>query len=222
MASRLAASCSTFSFGEYDCDACIRMTTSFQTLMTSIADAHRRFAEVWETTKAEELRKRGLSPHDSLALPMEDLWQVNHVAYTAAKSEAAERDRLLRELFGLLPDPVTTDTNGIDAIFEFLEVDVLAHRCGYTKAWYYHRLKRVQLTPKQVERLRRHCLDVCSAKGNRPEISKLARLMVRHADAPLITDLSALVKGKSEFARRKARKVLQVILNGRPDLRGRS
>lgn len=199
------------------------MPTSLQTLMTNIADAHQRFVEVWETAKAEELRRRGLSPDESLALPTEELWQVNNVAYTAAASDAAERDRLLRELFGLLPpDPATTDANGIDAILEFLEVDVLAHRCGYTKAWYYHRLKRVQLTPKQVERLRRHCLDVCSAKGNRPEISKLARLMVRHADAPLITDLSALVKGKSEFARRKARKVLQVILNGRPDLRGRS
>ena len=191
--------------------------------MTNIADAHQRFVEVWETAKAEELRRRGLRPEESLALPAEELWQVNNVAYTAAARDAAERDRLLRELFGLLPpDPATTDANGIDAILEFLEVDVLAHRCGYTKAWYYHRLKRVQLTPKQVERLRRHCLDVCSAKGNRPEISKLARLMVRHADARLITDLSALVKGKSEFARRKARKVLQVILNGRPDLRGRS
>ena len=199
------------------------MPTSLQTLMTNIADAHQRFVEVWETAKAEELRRRGLRPEESLALPAEELWQVNNVAYTAAAREAAERDRLLRELFGLLPpDPATTDANGIDAILEFLEVDVLAHRCGYTKAWYYHRLKRVQLTPKQVERLRRHCLDVCSAKGNRPEISKLARLMVRHADARLITDLSALVKGKSEFARRKARKVLQVILNGRPDLRGRS
>jgi hypothetical protein len=196
------------------------MTTSLQTLMTSIADAHRRFAVVWETTKAEELRKRGLSPHDSLALPMEDLWQVNHVAYTVAKSEAAERDRLWRELLGLLPpDPVTTDTNGIDAIFEFLEVDVLAHRCGYTKAWYYHRLKRVLLTPKQVERLRRHCFHVCSAKGNRPEVGKLARLMVSHADRQLVADLTALVNGKSEFARRKARRVLEVILNGRPDLR---
>ena len=199
------------------------MPTSLQTLMTNIADAHQRFVEVWETAKAEELRRRGLRPEESLALPAEELWQVNNVAYTAAARDAAERDRLLRELFGLLPpDPATTDANGIDAILEFLEVDVLAHRCGYTKAWYYHRLKRVQLTPKQVERLRRHCLDVCSAKGNRPEISKLARLMVRHADARLITDLSALVKGKSEFARRKARKVLQVILNGRPDLRGRS
>jgi hypothetical protein len=196
------------------------MPTSLQTLMTNIADAHQRFVEVWETAKAEELQRRGLSPDESLALPTEELRHVNHVAYTAAAREAAERDRLLRELFGLLPpDPATTDANGIDAILEFLEVDVLAHRCGYTKAWYYHRLKRVQLTPKQVERLRRHCLDVCSAKGNRPEISKLARLMVRHADARLITDLSALVKGKSEFARRKARKVLQVILNGRPDLR---
>lgn len=190
--------------------------------MTNIADAHQRFVEVWETAKAEELRRRGLRPDESLALPAEELWQVNNVAYTAAARDAAVRDRLLRELFGLLPpDPATTDANGIDAILEFLKVDVLAHRCGYTKAWYYHRLKRVQLTPKQVERLRRHCLDVCSAKGNRPEISKLARLMVRHADARLITDLSALVKGKSEFARRKARKVLQVILNGRPDLRGR-
>lgn len=199
------------------------MPTSLQTLMTNIADAHQRFVEVWETAKAEELRRRGLRPDESSALPAEELWQVNNVAYTAAARDAAERDRLLRELFGLLPpDPATTDANGIDAILEFLEVDVLAHRCGYTKAWYYHRLKRVQLTPKQVERLRRHCLDVCSAKGNRPEISKLARLMVRHADARLITDLSALVKGKSEFARRKARKVLQVILNGRPDLRGRS
>ena len=196
------------------------MPTSLQTLMTNIADAHQRFVEVWETAKAEELQRRGLSPDESLALPTEELRHVNHVAYTAAAREAAERDRLLRELFGLLPpDPATTDANGIDAILEFLEVDVLAHRCGYTKAWYYHRLKRVQLTPKQVERLRRHCLDVCSAKGNRPEISKLARLMVRHAGARLITDLSALVKGKSEFARRKARKVLQVILNGRPDLR---
>jgi len=188
--------------------------------MTNIADAHQRFAKVWETTKAEELRRRGLSPHDSLALPMEELRQVNHVAYTAAEREAAERDRLLGELFGLLPqDPVTTDTDGVDAILEFLEVDVLAHRCGYTKAWYYHRLKRVVLNAKQVERLRRHCLYVCSAKGNRPEINKLARLMVNHADARLVADLSVLVNGESEFSRRKARRVLQVILNGRPDLR---
>jgi hypothetical protein len=188
--------------------------------MTNIADAHQRFANVWETTKAEELRRRGLSPHDSLALPMEELWQVNQVAYTAAEGEAAERDRLLGELFGLLPqDPVTTDTDGVDAILEFLEADVLAHRCGYTKAWYYHRLKRVQLTPKQVERLRHHCLHVCSAKGNRPEVSKLARLMVSHADAQLAAALSALVNGTSEFARRKASRVLGVIVNGRPDLK---
>jgi hypothetical protein len=207
-------------FGEYDCNACIRMPTSLQTLMTNIADAHQRFVEVWETAKAEELQRRGLSPDESLAVPTEELRQVNHVAYTAAAREAAERDRLLRELFGLLPpDPATTDANGIDAILEFLEVDVRAHRCGYTKAWYYHRLKRVQLSAKQIERLRSHCLHVCSAKGNSPEASKLARLMVSHADPQLVANLSSLVNGKSEFARRKASRVLQVILNGRPDLK---
>ena len=196
------------------------MNASLHSLMTAIATSHERFANVWESAKVAELRKRGLSPSDSLALSMEELCQVNHVAYSAAEGEAYERDRLLKKLFDLLPnDPATASAAGIDTILDFLDVDVPAHRCGYAKAWYYHRLKRVRLSPGQIQRLRNHSLRACSCKGYRPEIRRLARLMVKHADAELIAGLTALANGESEFARRKASRILQIVLNGRTDLR---
>src|SRR5262249_7002200 len=76
---------------------------------------------------------------------------------------------------------VAGESTAVDEVIELLEVDVAAFRVGYTKEWYYRKLKALQLGPKQIERLRKIALQRCVSQEHRREDSELRRLMIRLA-----------------------------------------
>lgn len=197
----------------------------YRDLMERIRQSHQEFTEVWNRVRTTELLKRNIDPRDdSLANQerMEKIWKANGVAYETARPQSDRRDDFLSILFEELPfeDFLEGRTEAIDAILDFLEIDVLAFRCGYVKQWCYHKLKSLPVNQKQTERLRRLALDLCQCSGQRRELRELARLLIKLADKPLLQELRLLAdEPENKYTRQKAQRVLQVILNSRLDLR---
>jgi hypothetical protein len=196
----------------------------YHDLMERIRDSHQEFSAVWNRVKAEELRKRGLEPGDDIWIGdrMEKVWEANGVAYQAARPQSDRRDEFLTILFDELPfeEFLEDKPEAIDAILDFLEIDVLAFRCGYAKQWCFHNLKSLTLNQKQKMRLQQLTIAMCQYKGQREELRELARLMIPLADTALIQQLHDLAEsGDNEYVRRKAERVLKVVLNSRHDLK---
>jgi hypothetical protein len=193
----------------------------YRRLMEQIRLAHQAFKTSW--TDARTATLKSLSPGGG-APSREDLARANRVAYQAAQSLADRRNGLLGELFGEHLGPLhdgllAGDPDAVDAIIDFLEVDVPAFRCGYAKQDYLRRLKTVPLTDQHEARLRRYGLHLCTTPAHRREIREAARLMIRVADQDLVNQLRALTTGPNGAIRTKVTNVLGIVLNGRPDLR---
>jgi len=186
--------------------------------MERIRETHQEFTEVWNSMRTAELRKHGIGPD----YRMEIVWEANGVAYKAARPQSDRRDEFLSILFDELPfkDFLEGKLEAINSILDFLEIDVLAFRCGYAKQWCFHKLKVLPLNEKQIVRLRQLVVAMCQYKGQREELRELARLMIKVADKPLIKDLQGLTRnGDNEYVKQKAERVLNVILNSRHDLK---
>jgi hypothetical protein len=153
--------------------------------------------------------------------PVEMHWEANSPAYEAAEPHAVVRDEATQQLFGMLPIEEFGSGNpqAIDAMLDFLEVDVPAFRCGYFKEWCYRRLKGLPLTPEQEQRLRQLAVDLSQARGYRREIIELTRLMIKLADKPLMVRLHQLVTMRNKHIQKRARRMLTIIEHNRIDLR---
>jgi hypothetical protein len=193
--------------------------------MEAIRQAHQEFSDVWSSVRSAEIARRGgrgTAELQDSSVPMKTVWAANGVAYRAAQPQSDRRDELLAALIDDLPleELLEGVPEAIDAVLDFLETDVLAFRCGYVKAWCLRKLKTLHLNRRQQERLRKLTVSMCEWPGQRHEFRELARLMIRVADAPLFQQLCALARQSSSiYTRRKAQRVRDVILNGRPDLR---
>lgn len=195
----------------------------YRELMEQIRDAHQEFSRVWNEVRASELNKRGIDSVENLVKTnrYEKLWEANGVAYKKAQPYSDMRDQYSVALYEVIPFKEFDEGHheAIDAVIDFLEVNVLAFGCGYVKQECLHTLKRLPLDDEQSQRLRRLMVDMCQWKGNRRELRELARLMIRLADKSLIEDLRKLVStSENKYTRRKAERALQIILNGRHDL----
>ena len=71
----------------------------------------------------------------------------------------------------------------------------------------------------QGARLRHLAYNLCRGHNYGREIADMARLMIRLADKPLIQELRRLSEGSDELARQKSKRMLDVILHHREDLR---
>ena len=196
----------------------------YRKLMEEIRQAHLEFKQVWESVRADELAKQGVKigkgrrPNEG----WRNVWDANRVAYRAAQSKADRRDELLILLFDELPfeEFMRGESAAIDAILDFLEIDVMAFRCGYAKEDCLRVLKRFDLTPQQVERLKRLTLAMCQFRGQRRELADLTRLMIPLADQNFLRDLEDLSLNVDDLHnKRKVERVLKVILHNRPDLK---
>lgn len=130
----------------------------------------------------------------------------------------------MSELFEILcpyyDGVVRGEGTAIDAVLDFLEIDIPAFRAGYAKEWYYRRLKRMQLTDSHKERIKKLGMALLKQPDYRREWKELARLLIRVADQDLVTCLAALVTSDSSpFVKRRASRILESILNERHDLR---
>lgn len=111
------------------------------------------------------------------------------------------------------------EAKAIDAVIEFAEVDMPAFRCGYTKQWFFRKLKSLPLNKTQEARLRQLAYNLCRGPNYGREIADMGRLMIRLADKPLIRELRALAESSDELVRKKSQRMLDVVLHHRKDLR---
>lgn len=201
--------------------SCMSEHGDYRRLMEHIRNAHQAFSKAW--TEARTAALNGLSLNERSA-SWEQVWQANGIAYEAAQPLEDRRDRLLGELFEKHLGPLhegflSGDSDAVNAIIDFLEVDVPAFRCGYAKEDYLRRLRAVPITDEHQGRLRQYGLRLCSTPVHRREIRYAGRLMIRVADQGLVDRLRALTTSENEWIRKKSTKMLGVVLNGRGELR---
>lgn len=110
------------------------------------------------------------------------------------------------------------DSEAIDSVLDFVEIDIPAFRCGYAKEWYFRKLKYLPLNETQKARLRQLAYKLCRSPNYRREFAYIARLMIKLADKPLIRELQKLSKSPDELVQKKAEHMLNVILHHRKDL----
>ncbi len=188
-------------------------------IMLQIQDAHRDHMQVWNKVRSEYLVSKGFQ--DWREAPHEIVWEANGPAYETARPHWNRMAASMESLFGLLPfdDFYDGDSKSIDAILDFLEVDVLAFRCGYIKAGVYRQLKSVELNEKQSERLRNHCLQVCQMKNWLREFEELSRLMIKLANREFVRQIEVLQGQKyGGYTNRKALALRKKLGHHRPDL----
>jgi len=177
----------------------------YRELLERIKEAHRRHADAYH--KARSTYGVSRKAHEATA-------QEREAFYAELKFFDEGVIQPLTKVF-LAGEPVA-----VSEVIELLEVDVPAFRVGYTKEWYYRKLKRVQLSPAQAERLKAIAMLRCSSKEYRREDSELRRLMIRLADHQFLQSLRNLPVSTNPYVRRKRALMLEVILRGRKDLVG--
>jgi hypothetical protein len=102
-----------------------------------------------------------------------------------------------------------------DKVIDFLETDIPAFRTGYEKEFYLRHLKGVSLSELQRERLREIALRICRNDTFRRELRDWARLMIVLADNRFISNLQEIVESTPWPEHRKARFMLEIILQNR-------
>ncbi len=125
---------------------------------------------------------------------------------------------LFNELEKYEKDFLAGDSEAIDSVINFLEIDIPAFRSGYAKENYLRKLKSLALNENQKKRLRNLAFNLCSSDSYRREFRYLVRLMIKIADADFIEKLKTLEKESHGIIRFKVNKMLIIILQNRKDL----
>ncbi len=173
-------------------------------LLEGIRDAHSEHARAYQTARSK--------------------FGTNRKAHEATEAELQELKRRVEFFYRMILHPLQEPflaghSPAIDEIVTFLEVDVAAFRSGYSKEWYYRKLKALKLNATQVERLQEIALKRCASLEYRREDSELRRLMIRLADSEFVQRVRALPDSPNVRVQRKKTPMLEVILRGRKDLR---
>jgi len=194
--------------------------SEYRDLMEQIRCAHQAFATAWAEERAAALVT--ISPKKS-AFSWNEIWKANGVAYKAAQPLADRRNHLIQELFSNHLGPLhegfqSGDPDAVNAIIDFLQIDVPAFHCGYAKEDYLRKLKAIELTEEHRERLRQYGLRLCGMPQHRREIAKAGRLMILVANREFVEELQKLANGDSRWIKDRASKMLAVVQNGRKDL----
>ncbi|MBI5092658.1 MAG: hypothetical protein HZB26_09485 [Candidatus Hydrogenedentes bacterium] len=152
----------------------------------------------------------------------------NHSAretYRLLDREYEKRNQVVAEFYELLSPLWGPFLSGapkaVDAVLDFLEVDVPAFRVGYAKEWFYRRLKRVPLSEQQRSRLLDIAIAILGQPGYRREWLALSRLLIVLADGTLISRLERLSRlGETDFVKRRATLVLEKVIANSKVYRG--
>ena len=136
----------------------------------------------------------------------------------ARKRFIAESDRVFESLARYDEGFSLGESESINAILDFIAVDIPAFRCGYAKEKYLRRLKSQRLEPSQMERIRKIGLAMCGSESYRREFRDLARLLINIADSAFVESVRALQTGPDGIVEFKCKLMLKTILNVRKDL----
>jgi hypothetical protein len=176
----------------------------YRELLENIRKAHKAHAAAYKKARSES--------------------GTNQKAHAATKKELETLHGHLQifyeEALAPLAKPfLAGEPTAIDEILTFLEVDVPAFRSGYSKEWYYRKLKSMKLSEKQVHRLHDVAINRCTSLEYRREDSELRRLMIKLADRNFVERLKKLPASSNAYANRRRSFMLEVVLEGRKDLR---
>ena len=175
------------------------MGTNFPRLVKSLHQATRIFHESW--------RRNGYKRPEAI-----EVIDARNNAWSALSL-------LFNELERYEKDFLAGETWAIDAIIEFLEVDIPAFRCGYAKERYYRKLKSLALTEQQKDRIKNIAFKMSQSDNYRREFRDLARLMVKLADREFVEKMKSISENSTPNIKFKIRIILETILQNRLDLR---
>ena len=176
----------------------------YRELLERIREAHRKHTEAYKAARSKFGTNR--KAHEATTKELEAFWAELKYFYQGVLQP-------LRKPF--LANQVTA----VNEVLDFLAVDVPAFRSGYTKEWYYRKLKAMQLSAAQIERIKLIALSRCASPEHRREDSELRRVMIRLADEEFLERLRQLPPSPNPRVGRKKALMLEVILHGRKDLR---
>lgn len=176
------------------------MEESFNSLVTALHRAHQEFHAEWNkyydgTKKAEPTKVKQAREHFFL-----------------------RQTRLFEEIGKYERDFFEGRSIAIDAILDFLEVDVPAFRCGYAKEKFFRRLKSLPLGSDQIERIRSLAYKLCATDSYRREFRDLARSMIKFANTDFVERIKGLRDTSDGVVHFKSSLMLDTILNNRKDL----
>jgi len=174
-----------------------------RSLMQDLYDAHRAFREELEKWWG---RKGTKSPEpEAVTKARDQFWDA--------------LNRLFDErLYSLWENFSNQKEGATDAVIDFLEIDIPAHRCGYIKEKFLRKLKSVELTGPQQTRLKEAALELVSSGSFRRELGDWWRLMINLADEEFVTSLRDIIRSLDTGSARGAERMLKVVLEHRLDL----
>jgi hypothetical protein len=108
-----------------------------------------------------------------------------------------------------------SDTSCIDDAIAVLSIDIHAFRVGYLKAAWLRRIKRLALTPGQVDQLRAIALSKLVARHAGREMVEWNRLLARVATIADIGTIRSLCQDDDPRVRFRAERTLRSILSVR-------
>ncbi|MCC6699729.1 MAG: hypothetical protein IT365_29165 [Candidatus Hydrogenedentes bacterium] len=146
-----------------------------------------------------------------------DTYRLANDSYLAREKAVSD---LFQTLLALHGGFLGGDADAVDAVLDFLEIDIPAFRAGYAKEWYYRKLKRIPLTEHQKQRIKNLGLALLAQPEYRREWADLVRLLAKLADGDLVKQIAELTTSdKSAYVPGRASSALDRILNVRPELR---
>jgi hypothetical protein len=169
--------------------------------MNSVYKAHRDFHAAWST----RYRKPRTQPE-----PVEVTNCRNYFF--------VQLDRLFNELAKYEENFFNGKPEAIDAILNFLEVDIPAFRCGYAKEKFFRRLKSLPLNSIQEKRILDLAYKLCQTNTYRREFRDLVRLTIKLADKEFVERIESLRKNSGGKVKFKSELLLDTIRNNRKDL----
>ena len=170
--------------------------------MQNLYDAHQSFHKAW--AKGQTASWKGKEPIE-VSSSRDKFWDALNFLFQV-------------KLDPLRHDFLTDSVAAVDDVIDFLAVDIPAFRCGYEKEWYLRRLKSLPLNEAQNQRLKTIALDLCRKPDYRREFSDWAKLMIVLANETFVDELQSLLESSDEFVRKKAERMMSVILQNRKDL----
>lgn len=126
----------------------------------------------------------------------------------------AANDELWNKLLSPLQNRFSIDPgSAVDEVIDFLEVEIPAFRCGYLKEYFLERIKSVELTDLQNQRLTGIALQLCKNDTVRREFRRWVNLMRQVADEQFVRQVRDLLSSGNEI--RAAKLMLDGVLKNR-------
>jgi len=183
--------------------------SGYRQLMRETDSAHTHFKNEWKNWQNGRLKKstkeQGNSEPESVTEARNDFFQKLDILY--GKLEPLEKR--FRE----------NPNSAFAEICEFLAVDITAFRGGYAKEFFLQKLKQLELSTGEKEKVKEIALKYCETKNVRREFRRWCRLMIKIADFRFVSELEKNLESDNNFARFKSRWMLELIEKHRTDLR---